>query len=106
MPGIRVRHRFHHGSILYLVPVLKKPFPKAKKCPLCRSFHGCKTIHLHLVEGDVIVSEGVLADLRSAGMPDLDVVEVVAKPPTLKIGKVSRQEQDQKHRKVVQYGVG
>jgi hypothetical protein len=92
--------------MLYLVPVLKKPIKRPRKCPVCHTPHPCKTVHLHLVEGDAIVSSGVLAELKMAGMPDLDVVEVVARPPALEIGRVSRQEQDQRNRKVVKYGVG
>lgn len=96
--GIRIRHRYHR-NILYLVPDLKKPH-RPIMCPTCHTVHACKTTHLHLVNGAAIVSEGVLKDLQEAGMPDLDVVEVVAQPPTLEVGRMSRQEQDQRHGRI------
>lgn len=98
MSGIRLRHRYHRNT-LYLVPVLKKPTPKARTCNLCKVTHPCKTVHLHLNEGNVTVSEGVLADLKLAGLPDLDILGEVKQPPTLRTD-ILRAAQDAVHRKV------
>lgn len=102
MPGVRIRHRFHRGNLLYLVPLLAKPI-KGRHCPLCQTEHGCKTIHLELRDGAAIVSTGVLADLQSAGMPDLDIVGEVVAPPTLRAGSMSRVRQDQRNERITQW---
>lgn len=60
--------------------------------------HLCKTIHLSLSpNGSAIVSEGVFADLKLAGMPDLDVVGEVKQPPKIVVGgRETRAQQDHK----------
>jgi len=69
-------------------------------CPGCKlsrgveDIHLVKTVHLWLDDtGACIVSEGVLEDLRSAGMPELDTLEEIVNPPPLQIG-MQREQQD------------
>lgn len=86
--GIRVRHTGGLTSTVYLVPVLKKPYTTGPiDCPLCQTFHPVKTVHLWLEDdGGVIVSPGVLEELKMAGMPQLEIVNEVKKPPPLQLG--------------------
>jgi hypothetical protein len=82
---------------------MSKPFTgdSLKKCPNCRIVHPVKTVHLWLDDtGACLVSTGVLEDLKSAGMPQLDIVGEVNKPPTLRLG-MSREKQDQEARRLV-----
>ena len=91
MPGIRIKHTTL-TSTCYLVPVMGKPYvrygrPVPMLCPLCQVLHPVKTVHLWLEpDGTVIVSPGVLDELRLAGMPDLEVVNEVQAPPPLRLG--------------------
>jgi len=109
MPGIMLRHRTAR-SVPVQVPILSKPFSadSLKECPGCHIVHLCKTVHLIVNDsGLVMVSEGVLEDLKAAGMPDLDVVGEERNPPTLVIGKGSgnpleqRAAQDKEHRRII-----
>lgn len=86
--GIRVKHATL-TNCLVLVPVLKKPYTTGPiDCPMCLTFHPVKTVHLWLEpDGTCIVSPGVLAELRMAGMPQLAVENEVAAPPPLRLGK-------------------
>lgn len=103
--GIKVEHTRRTDTWLYLIPILAKPTPLARGCNLCRQVHPCKTIHLHLFNGTAIVSAGVLSDLRLAGMPNLRIAGAVKKPPTIEVGgKRTREEQNQRNRRIVHYG--
>lgn len=101
MPGIRIRHHTLRSCVA-LVPLMHKPLVGASldECPSCHVIHPVKTVHLWLDDsGSCIVSKGVLKDLREAGMPDLDTLEEVKKPPPLHVGE-SREKQDQEARTV------
>lgn len=108
MPGIRLVHTTAR-NVVYLVPIVAKPFTgqSLDTCPTCQVIHPCKTVHLWLDEaGSCIVSQGVLADLQSAGMPDLLVMAEVQNPPPLSFGPgVSRQQIDNGNRRIVKLGV-
>ncbi len=84
--GIRIKHRTKRLGIA-LVPVNKLPFMgELHECVSCQVTHTVKTIHLTLdAEGTCIVSEGVLANLKLAGMPDLDYVADIVNPPPIRI---------------------
>lgn len=71
-------------------------------CPTCHVLHPVKSVHLWLDDrGECLVSEGVLDELRMAGMPGLSVVGAVEKPPPLRIVQgVTREQIDQENRKV------
>ena len=109
MPGIRIAH-IKARNVVYLVPIVAKPFVgdslNNDPCPTCHQVHPVKTVHLWLDgAGSCIVSEGVLEDLKSAGMPDLVVLATVPKPPPLAFGGGIRREQlDNGNRKIVRYG--
>lgn len=92
-----------------LVPIITKPFSgdSLKVCPGCKAYFGTedvhlvKTVHLWLNDaGACMVSEGVLEELKQAGMPDLFVENAVERPPTLQLG-VPRERQDQEHRRII-----
>ena len=107
MPGIRIAHNSARSSIV-LVPILAKPFigQSLDRCPSCHLVHPVKTVHLLFdADGTCIVSAGVLADLKSAGMPGLSVLAEVLKPPALHFGPgVTREQVDNSNRKIVRYG--
>jgi len=75
--------------------------PKNRVCNRCKIRHDVKTIHLDLDDnGRQMVSWGVFELLRKAGMPHLDVVGTVAKPPALILSPtMTRREIDQKNRR-------
>lgn len=106
MPGIRLVHATVRSGVL-LIPIMKKPFPgpfsDADKCPTCHQIHMVKTVHLTLdADGTCIVSAGVLADLKTAGMPGLSVLAEVPNPPALHFGPgVTREMIDNSNRKIV-----
>jgi hypothetical protein len=108
MPGIRIRHVAAKNSV-YLVPIMAKPFRdhslNNEPCPSCHLIHPCKTVHLWLDgNGSCIVSQGVLADLQSAGMPDLLVEAEVVNPPALHFGPgVTREQIDNDNRRIVRH---
>jgi hypothetical protein len=82
---------------------MSKPFTGASLdiCPSCHLVHPVKTVHLWLDDtGACIVSQGVLEDLRKAGMPELETFEEVKNPPPLAIG-VQREKQDQQARQLI-----
>lgn len=91
------------------MPILAKPFTgqSLDTCPSCHLTHPVKTVHLWIdAAGTCIVSAGVLADLVSAGMPDLYVLAEVAKPPALHFGPgVTREQVDNGNRRIVKLGV-
>lgn len=100
--GIRLAHKTLRSCVA-LVPILSKPFSgdSIKKCPNCQVIHPVKTVHLWLDDvGSVLVSEGVLKDLRDAGMPDLEICAEVKSPPPLSLGRMTRPEVDQKNRRI------
>lgn len=107
MAGIRIVHTSAR-NVVYLVPIVAKPFTgqSLDQCPTCHVIHPCKTVHLWLDgAGSCIVSTGVLADLLSAGMPDLLVVAEVANPPPLNFGpEVTREQIDNGNRRIVRLG--
>ena len=89
MAGIRVRHTGGLRNVCHVVPVMAKPYTTGPiDCPTCHVLHPVKSVHLWLEpDGTVLVSEGVLTELRMAGMPDLEVTGEVAKPPALRFGR-------------------
>lgn len=95
--GIRIKHATLSNCI-YLVPVLRKPYTTGPiDCPTCQTFHPVKTVHLWLEpDGTVIVSPGVLAELKMAKMPELTVVNEVQKPPPLALGRRMQTVQDRR----------
>lgn len=110
--GIYIEHRHRKTNWLYLVMVWKKPYldpngkPMNRFCELCQTLHFTKTYHLDLVEGRAIVSQGVLADLKLAGMPSLDITGTTDNPPPLKVGKPSvgsRPAQNLNNRSILVY---
>lgn len=109
MPGIRIAHTTAR-NVVYLVPIVAKPFTgdslNNDPCPTCHMVHVVKTVHLWLDgAGSAIVSEGVLKDLQSAGMPDLVVMAEVLKPPPLHFGAGAKREQiDNGNRRIVRLG--
>lgn len=102
MAGIRISHKTLRSCVA-LVPIMKKPFSgdSLKKCPSCLVVHPVKTVHLWLDDaGSCLVSEGVLKDLQSAGMPELDICAEVKSPPPLHLGRMTRPEIDHKNRRI------
>ncbi len=106
--GIYVEHRHRKTNWLYVVPIFKIPYlgpdghPKAQLCNLCRTAHACKTIHLDLVEGRAIVSQGVLDTLRLAGLPSLDITGTTKNPPPLAVATgTSRPAQNSANRSIL-----
>ena len=104
--GISVTHRTARSQMV-LIPVLSKPFPPASRsatdpCPGCHLLHPCKTVHLWVDDrGTALVSEGVLADLRAAGMPELQVTGSTKRPPALRLGSgVTREQIDHGNRRM------
>lgn len=88
MSGVMLRHDTAR-SRLVLVPILSKPLLEDSPgvCPGCQTYHGCKTVHLVVDDaGRVMVSHGVLEDLKLAGLPNLTVENEVAEPPPLYLG--------------------
>ena len=108
--GIYIEHRYRKTNWLYLVPIWKKPYigsdgiHESKFCPLCQTLHFTKTYHLDLVEGRAIVSKESLDDLRSAGLPNLDITGTTKDPPPLRVGDgTSRPEQNLENRKILTF---
>lgn len=107
--GFRLRHKTQSSGMV-LVPIMSMPFPPPHDlCPTCRLAHPVKTIHLSLEMGTVIVSQGVLAQLRSAGaldeLGDFTYDQVVVNPPPLRMtGRQSRAEIDQANRAIIVHG--
>ena len=106
MPGVRIAHR-KLRSCVALVPLMHKPFTGGSldRCPTCQVVHPVKTVHLWLDDaGACIVSEGVLADLKRAGMPGLEIMATVKKPPPLRFGpghgNPIREQLDSNNRKI------
>lgn len=101
--GIVVRHPQAHSQI-YLVPVASKPLVRPFVCPSCQVIHPVKTIHLWLDDkGEAIVSDGVLADLETAGLAKFNLTKEhhVPNPPTLHIAPgLRREEVDQRNRRI------
>lgn len=105
MAGIMLRHATARSQLV-LVPILSKPLldDSPGMCPGCKSYHGCKTVHLVTDDaGRVMVSPGVLEDLKLAGMPELTVENEVQDPPPLYLGDgkpwlEQRQANDQANR--------
>lgn len=108
MPGIRIGHRTARatiGPLVHTVPIPTKPMSgqSLDTCPTCGVIHQFKTVHLWLDDaGTCIVSAGVLADLQAAGMPDLDILGEVLKPPDLTLNG-GRASQDKANRKITYY---
>lgn len=107
MPGIRIAHDTVRNAVV-LVPILAKPFTgqSIDTCPSCHLVHPVKTVHLWLDgAGSCIVSEGVLKELQSAGMPGLSVMGEVKNPPPLTFGPGATREQlDNRNRRIVKLG--
>lgn len=106
MPGVRIVHKTAKNTVV-LVPIMSKPIGgEVDPCPSCHLLHFVKTVHLWVDgAGSCIVSEGVLKDLKAAGMPDLSVVAQVPKPPPLFFGPgVTREQIDNNNRRIVKLG--
>lgn len=112
MAGTRIRHAIARSTMV-LVPILSKPLntKPTDVCPGCKlvfgrdDVHPVKTVHLWLDDtGTCIVSEGVLEQLREAGMPQLESENEVQEPPSLWIGDgaAAREEQDF-HNRTIRY---
>ena len=106
MAGVTIEHGTLRSCVA-LVPVLAKPFffDSLTACPSCQMIHPCKTVHLWLDDaGRCVVSAGVLAELRMAGMPELSVVGEVKTPPPLRLGKgADRRQVDYANRTIRQW---
>lgn len=97
--GVVIQHRTIRSSALVLVPVISQPMGNPRPCPVCKISHLCKTVHLSLSPtGSAIVSEGVLKLLRTAGMPELDVVGSTQTPPTVQVGRDAKPRAEQDHK--------
>ena len=107
MAGIMLRHDTARSQLV-LVPILAKPLldDSPGMCPGCHTFHGCKTVHLVVDDaGRVMVSPGVLEDLKLAGLPELTIENEVQDPPPLVLGGdkpwfEQRQETDYNGRRI------
>ena len=103
MPGIKIRYT-KPNSGLALIPIVSLPFQwdsLKKTCNLCQVPHLVKTVHLWLDDNDeCLVSTGVFERLKKAGMPDLEVVGSVDKPPPIHIGQQPRQSEDFSNRRI------
>jgi hypothetical protein len=101
--GIQLLHPTLRNE-LYVVENPGRPFGDGGyDCNLCVGVHHYgKTTHLWLGPGgDCLVSEGVLEELRRAGMPNLQVIGSTATPPPLTIGRGSaRHIQENTNRKI------
>lgn len=97
--GIEVRHQTARSTMI-VVEVQKRPYGEPILCPTCKVAHVFKAVHLWLDDrGACVVSQGVLGDLKLAGMPSLRVSGIVRNPPTLTVGhKVDRAEVDYRNR--------
>lgn len=81
MPGIRVgtTSAIRNQSIAVECP---RKYKAPYACPQCQVVHLNKTVHLKLdAEGTTIVSREVFEDLRRAGLPELEFLNIVEKPP-------------------------
>lgn len=109
---IRLRRPLEHIDLTkpYLVPVLSKPTPTVdamgrrifEECPLCKTHHACKVVHLWLEpDHSVLVSAGVLDELREGGAypDDFEIVGGGWDPPTLSLNQ-TRMLQDQTNRAI------
>jgi hypothetical protein len=102
--GIEVRHQTARSTMI-VVEVTKRPYAEPLLCPTCLIAHVFKAVHLWLDDrGACVVSEGVLVDLKLAGLPGLRVGGVVKNPPTLTVGHhVDRAEVDFRNRSQTLY---
>lgn len=86
--GVRLFHKSAKGGNLVIIHptrMYRRPFD----CPKCQKVHTRKAIHLDLDDqGSVIVSLGVLKELKESGMPGLAIANEVNNPPpqTLYVG--------------------
>lgn len=104
--GVRVKHSTLRNCV-HVVPVLKKPYADGGFiCPTCQILHPVKAVHLWLdATGTCLVSEGVLEELKLAGLPDLTVIGATPNPPSLVVGRgVSRAAVDNKNRRITEWG--
>jgi len=103
MPGVRIQVRGARFG-LALVPLPHKPIPNADRCPTCQVPHTIKAVHLWLDgDGACIVSQGVLDDLKAAGLEKngIDIMGEVVNPPALNFGPgVTRQQLDQQNARI------
>lgn len=91
-----------NGVVMHTVPIYAKPFygDSLRRCPTCGVTHPVKTVHLWLDDaGTCLVSEGVLRDLQSAGMPDLAIVGEVKAPPSIELNE-RREVTDSRNRRI------
>ena len=86
MPGVRVHHPTLRSG-RYTVETPRQQYGVPYACPICKRLHYYKAHHIELDDnGNGIVSEGVLEELRYAGMAGLEIVNEVPKPPPVTIG--------------------
>jgi hypothetical protein len=100
--GFRVKHASLH-SVMVTVPLVGRPFRRgAKACPTCMVKHEVKTLHLMLDEnGEAVVSHGVMASLKEAGMPFFtEVGHVQAPPPLILAPGKTRAQVDKENRTI------
>ena len=108
--GLIIEHAsIRSNRMPHLVPVLSKPTVATRadgsrfvRPCICGTKHPCKTVHLYFdARGQAMVSPGVLADLRLAGMPDLTIVGTESAPPPIQMGGLdSRLLVDQRNRAI------
>lgn len=100
MPGVILKHD-SLANRLWVVENPARPYGDGGyDCNMCVGVHHYgKATHLWLEpNGCCIVSEGVLEELKRAGMPQLTVTGHVADPPPLQVGRVNRTELDNRNR--------
>ncbi len=94
-----------------IVPILSKPIitppgQAIKICNVCQVHHPCKTLHLWCgPNGEVMVSKGVLDQLKEAGMGGFTLESETKTPPALVVGRNGdRTAVDNHNRKQTIYG--
>ena len=101
--GIKVRFTGPNMG-LALIPLPHMPMGKdslISPCPPCGVIHLVKTIHLWLDDqGHAVVSQKVLDAFIAAGLPQLEIIERVKNPPTLRLGRYARPVVDYANRAI------
>ena len=115
--GFKLRHNTD-ASCVRVTPILSKPIPVnpgtlPRICNVCQITHPFKSIHFWIgPDGEVMVSQGVLDDLRLVGNSDgMDPMDgftlegATDKPPPLRVAQrgAERAKIDQQNRKGVLY---
>ena len=100
--GVMLMHPWKRNT-LHIVENEDRPFADGGYlCNACHIHHRFKTTHLWLdMTGACIVAVPILAEIRRAGDRAMKVFSYVADPPTLEIGQKTREEQDNKNRRIL-----